>query len=328
MAQYVVRRVLSGILMLLALTALTFAIFVTIPANPGYYITGYPPPPTPAQLRAADHELGVDRPVWVQYLHFVERLAEGDLGNSYASRAPVSTIIAGALPVTASIVLGGIALTVLAALGVGLASALRPHTVLDRALNTLTVCGVALHPLVVALVLQSLFVFTIRLAPASGYCALHGHGACGAQAWASHLALPWLTFVLYLLPLYAWIVRSRSLEILQQPHIVTARAKGCGERHVIRTHVLPLLVPTLATMVALDIGTSLMAAIYIEAAFALPGVGTQALQAQTGQVGFDLPVIAGIVTVVAATVIVLNVLADLIAVRADPRLVVGRRRFI
>src|SRR5205823_5843443 len=162
---------------------------------------------------------------------------------SYASGTPVSSIIRAALPVTVSIVIGGAVLLVVTALLIGVGSALRPHTLFDRTLNGLIMCGVALHPLVVGLILQSVFVYTIPL----------------------------------------------------------------------------------ATMLAIDVSTSLMAAFYIEAAFALPGIGTQALQAQVGFLGLDLPVIVGVVTVVATAVIISNVVADIIAAKADPRIVVARR---
>jgi peptide/nickel transport system permease protein len=322
MLRFVIRRVLSGLLMLLALTIVTYAVFFTIPENPGTYLTGIRT--TPAKLAAADKVLGVDKPVYVQYLRFLRGLLEGHLGNSYASQEPVATIIRQALPVTASIVLGGALLMVVVALVIGIGSALHPHTLLDRTLNTLIMCGVALHPLVVGLLLQSVFVYSIPLAPAGGYCSLTGPGACGFQEWAAHLLLPWITFMLFLLPLYARVIRARVLDLMQQPHVAVARAKGASEREVIRWHVLRLLVPTLATMLALDVSTSLMAAIYIEAAFNLPGIGTQALTAQVGFNGLDLPVIVGIVTVVATTVIVLNVVADIVAARADPRIVIAR----
>jgi len=322
MLAFVIRRVLSGVLMFLALTMITYAVFFTIPENPGTYITGIRT--TPAALARADKVLGVDKPVYVQYLRFLKGILEGHLGNSYASQEPVTLIIKQALPVTASIVLGGVLLMVVVALVIGVGSALHPHTLLDRTLNTLIMCGVALHPLVVGLLLQSVFVYSIPLAPAGGYCNLTGPGSCGVQEWAAHLMLPWITFMLFLLPLYARVIRTRVLELLQQPHVAVARAKGASEREIIRWHVLRLLVPTMATMLALDVSTSLMAAIYIEAAFALPGIGTQALTAQVGFNGLDLPVIVGIVTVVATTVIVLNVVADIVAARADPRIVIAR----
>src|SRR6476619_5257286 len=308
--------------MIFALTLITYLVFATVPADPGIYLTGLRT--TPAQLKAADHALGVDRPIYIQYLHFVQELLHGNLGTSYASGTPVSSIIRAALPVTASIVIGGAVLLVVTALLIGVGSALRPHTLFDRTLNALIMCGVALHPLVVGLILQSVFVYTIPLAPTSGYCPLTGSGSCGAHAWAAHLALPWITF---LLPLYARVIRTQVLSLLTQPHVVAARAKGASEKRVLRVHVLPLLIPTLATMLAIDVSTSLMAAIYIEAAFALPGIGTQALQAQVGFLGLDLPVIVGVVTVVATAVIISNVVADIIAAKADPRIVVARRTF-
>jgi peptide/nickel transport system permease protein len=147
------------------------------------------------------------------------------------------------------------------------------------------------------------------------------------MAWAAHLALPWITFALFLLPLYVRMVRARVLETLDEGHVVVARAKGASERGVVWSHVLPLVYPTLVAMLAMDAGAALIAAIYIEIVFGLPGLGSAAVQAQVGIVGLDLPVILGVITVVAAAVIVLNVIADVVAVRLDPRLELGRRRY-
>jgi peptide/nickel transport system permease protein len=323
MARYIVHRLLLGLLMLFALTVITYLIFFTIPADPGRYLVGFRA--TPAELAAADHKLGVDHPVWVQYLRFVRGLLTGEMGKSYATGEPVLTIIRQALPATACIVIGGIVLTVAAAVLIGVASALHPHTFLDRGLSTLILVGVALHPLVVGLLLLHLFVYRIPIAPSGGYCSAVGAGSCGIQEWAAHLILPWITFMLYLLPVYGRVIRTRVLTVLDESHVVTARAKGASDRQVIRTHVLPLIVPTVATMVAIDMSTSLMAAIYIEAAFAIPGLGTQALNAQQGIAGIDLPVIVGIVMVVATAVIISNVVADVVAAKADPRIVIERR---
>ncbi|MGN6379741.1 MAG: ABC transporter permease [Gaiellales bacterium] len=323
MLLYALRRIVSGVVMILLLTMITYVVFFQIPADPGKFLTGERG--TTAQLKAADKKLGVDHPIYVQYYHYVEGLIHGQLGTSYASGEPVSSIIRSALPVTASIVVGGAILMLAVAMVIGCMSALRPHTIFDRSVNSLIMFGVALHPLIVGLLLEALFVQTIPLAPSGGYCPASGPGACGTARWAGHLALPWLAFALFLLPNYARVIRTRVLDVLNQPHVMVARAKGASERQVLRSEVLPLLVPTIATMLAVDMSTALMAAIYIEAAFTLPGLGTQAIQAQTGAVGFDLPVIVGIVTVVASTVIVFNVIADLVAARADPRILLGRR---
>jgi ABC-type dipeptide/oligopeptide/nickel transport system permease component len=121
------------------------------------------------------------------------------------------------------------------------------------------------------------------------------------------------------------MVRTRVIETLADQHITVARAKGASERTVVRAHVLPLVLPALFAMLAMDAGGSLAAAIYIEVAYGLPGLGHQALWAQQGLIGLDLPVIVGVVTVVAVMIIVLNLAADLIAVRLDPRLELGTR---
>jgi peptide/nickel transport system permease protein len=321
---YVVRRVASAVVLLFALSLVTYAIYFKIPSDPGLYIIGNPHP-TPAQIQAANHKLGVDRPVIVQYLSFVDRLLHGNLGKSYATGEPVLSIIKEDAPVTASVVFGGAVLLLLTAIALGIVSAQRGHSRLDWVISTLPLLGIALHPLAVGLILRSAFSKHLQVAPGGGYCSLLGGGGCsGVEHWSSHLILPWVTFALFLLPLYARMVRTRVLETLDEPHVMVARGKGATERRVIGLHVMPLVLPSLAAMLAMDAGAALTAAIYIEVAFGLPGLGQTALFAQQGFVGFDLPVITGIVMAIAATVIALNAIADIIAVRLDPRLEIGR----
>jgi peptide/nickel transport system permease protein len=317
---YAIRRALGGLAMIFGVTLITYVVFFRIPADPGKFLTGLTG--GPAALRAADKKLGVDHPFYVQYYRFVDGLLHGQFGRSYASGEPVSDLLRAALPITASVVVGGVLLMLAAAVLLGFYSALHPHTAAERLLNLGTIAGVALHPLVVGLLLEATFAEALPIAPAGGYC---GIGQCGYQHWAAHLVLPWVTFAVYLLPNYARVIRVRTLDILNHPHVAVARAKGASERQVLRRHVLWLLVPTLATMLAIDMSTALMAAIYIEAAFALPGLGTAALQAQQGALGFDLPVIVGVVTVIAVIVIVFNIVADIVAAWADPRIQPARR---
>ncbi len=324
MGAYIVRRVGSALVLLFALSLVTYAVYFKIPSDPGLYIIGNPHP-TPAQIQAADRKLGVDRPVIVQYLKFVDRMFHGDLGRSYMDGEPVTSIIRETAPITASVLFGGAVLVVIASIALGVLSAQRGHTRLDWVVGTLPLLGVALHPLAVGLILRSAFAKHLHVAPGGGYCSLLGGGACsGAEHWASHLILPWITFALFLLPLYVRMVRTRVLETLDQPHVMVARGKGATERRVIGVHVMPLILPSLAAMLAMDVGGALTAAIYIEVVFGLGGLGQTALQAQQGFVGFDLPVITGIVVFVAGSVIALNTIADIVAVRLDPRLELGR----
>jgi peptide/nickel transport system permease protein len=325
-AAYVIRRVASALVLLFALTLVTYAVYFKIPSDPGLYIIGNPHP-TPAQIKAADHKLGTDRPVIVQYLSFLDRMLHGNLGRSYASGEPVVSIIRASAPVTASVVLGGAVLLSMAAVALGILSALRGHSRLDWVVATLPLLGIALHPLAVGLILRSTFASHLHVAPSGGYCSLAGGGGGGCSGfehWFSHLILPWVTFALFLLPLYVRMVRTRVLETLDEPHVMVARGKGATERRVVGMHVMPLVLPSLVAMLAMDAGAALTAAIYIEVAFGLPGLGQTALFAQQGFVGFDLPVITGIVVVVAGAVIALNAVADIVAVRLDPRLELGQ----
>src|SRR4029079_9536716 len=159
-AAYVVRRIAGGVLLLLLLTLVTYVVFFTIPQDPGRFIVTVPHPTT-ADLKAADHTLGIDRPIYVQYAKYVSRLAHGDLGRSYATQEPVISIVRASLPVTASIVVGGIVLLGAVSLVLGVYCATRPHTAVDRIVATLPLIGIALHPLAVGLLLRWAFAQTL-----------------------------------------------------------------------------------------------------------------------------------------------------------------------
>jgi peptide/nickel transport system permease protein len=327
MAAYLVRRIATGVGLLFLLSIVTYAIVFAIPADPGYFQVKVAHP-TPAEVRAADHQMGTDKPIYVQYARFLDRIVHGNLGYSYESGEPVMDIIRTSAPVTASVVFGGAVMLLLTSLALGVLCARRAHTKVDRMVATLPLLGIALHPLAVGLILRSVFAKHLHVVPRQGYCGVIPSAAhcTGPQAWAGHLLLPWIVFMIFLLPLYVNMVRTRVLETMDEQHVTTARGKGAGERRVMRLHILPLVMPAMVAMLAMDAGTALMAAIYIELVFGLPGLGQSALQAQQGVVGIDLPVIVGIIMVVAATVIVLNVIADIVAVRLDPRLELGGRR--
>lgn len=329
---YVVRRLASGVLLILALTLATYLVFYTIPANPTCLVLDCGPgnTTTPAQFAAARHELGLDQPVLEQYGRFLWRLVRhGSFGESFTQRNSIGSALEQAVPATASLVLGGALLLVLLALPLGLISALRPHGLLDRGVLGVSLVGIALHPFVVGLLILH-FAGRLGIAPPfSGYCPLHGHKAassfwpgCGGPLdWAFSLYLPWIVFALFFLPLYTRMFRARLLETLREPYVRTARAKGASElrvlgRHVLRNGLLPIL-----PMLAMDVGTAVTTAIYVEAIFKINGLGTLAVNALSGNAGsYDLPTIVGIVFVVACAVVVLNLIADIALVALDPRI--------
>ena len=343
MIRQIVRRVLTSVLMLLVLSLATFLIFKTIPLDPACLRVncGQGATVTKAQLAAIDHQLGVDRPILVQYGDFMWRLVRhGSFGASWAS-GQIDPRLHSAVAETASIVGGGAVILVLLALPLGILSALRPNTITDRLILFGSIFGIALHPLVVGYLLRQTFGTNLGWFPIQGYCPLTHMQTlspdelnrlvatraaippvCGGpRAWTSHLILPWVTFAAFFLPLYVRLIRTRVLETIGDPHVATARAKGASELRVVARHVLrPALVP-LAPMVAMDLGGGLMAAIYIEVVFGYAGIGSTVLEVLSpDRAGYDLPVVAAIFFVIGFFIVVLNLAADLVQAVLDPRI--------
>jgi peptide/nickel transport system permease protein len=342
---YIVRRLLSGLVLVFALTLITFSLFWLIPADPWRAILNDPTRSyTAADITAANHKLGVDRPVIVQYGKYVWRIIRhADFGKTY-NGYDVKPSIERTLPVTWSIVAGGAILLFLIAVPLGTLSALRANTAADRLILVASIAGVALHPFIIGIGLKALFVTRLHWLPSYYYCPLRGtaqisscapgesgaycqyHACGGIGSWTSHLALPWLTFAIIFLPLYMRMIRSSVLDVLDQQYVLTARAKGSGLLRTLRVHVLRNALMQPLTMIGMEIGLAITVSIYIETIFHIYGVGTLAIGSlgyggAGGSSGgnFDLPTVAGISFVIAFTVIVLNLLVDLSYAWLDPR---------
>jgi peptide/nickel transport system permease protein len=333
MAAYVARRVAVAVCLLFALSLIAFLLESRIPANPAAFVVDLQHA-SPAQIAQAEHDLGVDRSIWVQYAKYVQHVLRGDFGLSWsgirfdyrgdASGTPVGPLVLDASRVTASVVGGGFALLLLVAVPLGALVALRPRGVVDRLALALSLAAVSTHPLVVGLLLQLFAGNRWHLAPPSGYCPLLGHdpdtGCGGPFDWAAHLALPWLTFALFFVALYLRMTRARMLEVLEEPYVRTARAKGASEARVLRGHVLRNAISPIVTMAGMDLGMAIGIALYVETVFALPGVGRLTIAALQGATGYDLPVIVAVVLVSAVAIIGLNLLVDLTLYALDPRI--------
>lgn len=313
------------------MTFLTYVVFYVIPANPGRLVLGDRRNPSPEDLERANRLLGTDDPVYVQYGRFLWRLLHGDLGLSFGSpnrRVPVGEALYHASFVTGSLVVFGLLFVVVIGLALGTHAALHPRSRPGRALQLLVLLGVALPPIVSGYLLRYLFGAQWAILPDRGYCTFFdSRGGCGPLAWASHLVLPWICFALVFTALYARIFRASVLEVVNEPYVRTAYAKGASTWRVLRSHVLRNALLPIVTILAMDLGTALSVAIYIELVFGLPGLGFQALGALNGFVGFDLPFIVGIVLVTSVAILLLNLFADLVYLWLDPRIeLVGRDR--
>ncbi len=326
MIVFILRRLLSGLLLISLLTFLTFWVFNEIPTNPACLVVACGPhtTTTDAMIKAADHQLGIDRSVFVQWADWVWHVVrDGDFGDSWTQKTHVGTMIGDALPVTASLVVGGVVLMLLLAVPLGALAAARARTAVDRGVLAGSVVGLAIHPFVLAIIIRDFFAQQLHVFDFS-YCPLTrtNQAGCGGPVdWAAHLAVPWFVFALFFLPLYLRMVRVRLLETYTEPYISTARAKGASELRVLRHHALRNAMGPLLPMLAIDAGTALTAAIYIETVFGLQGLGALAVRALSGATGgFDLPLTAGIVIVVGAFVVLLNLAADVAGAMLDPRI--------
>ena len=346
---FLVRRALAGLFTVWAIVTLAFFAFWAIPSQPAQFVYPFSPHLTDYQIKQADHLLGIDRPHLTLYVDYLWKLLHGDFGSSWASYAQIPGAIptAGAkftppglrsqlfaeLGVTLSIVLGGALLVLLLAVPLGAIAGSRLRSLGDRTISLVALIGVCTHPMVIALILRSTIGRHLHWAPDSGYCPLSGLHlpagvvispgtdrlpTCnGVADWASHLALPWITFTLLFLALYTRIVRASVADTMPEDFVRTARAKGAGEARVIGRHVLPNAALRVLTMIGMEVGTAIGVCAYIETAFAMNGLGLAGIRAM---LGLDLPEILAVVTTITLIVVIANLIVDALYAIIDPRI--------
>src|SRR5438093_399100 len=319
MGRYVIRRLLWAVVLFFAVTIVTYIIFFIVPQDPAFELCGKSC--APDDIKRVKHYWHLDKPVPVQYYYWVKRLVvHQSLGRSFANRQDVRTIVVKAAPVTASLVLGGAILWMLVAVPLGILSALRPRSMLDRTSMTFVLIGISAHPVWIGLLFAYFFGFKLGLFPITGYCDVFypPPGSCGGPVqWAYHLVLPWATFALLFAALYTRMIRANVIETMHEDYVRTARAKGAPEHVVMRSHILRNAMLPVVTMLGMDIGIALGGAIFTESVYSLPGLG----RTVAGSIeNFDLPTLQGIVVLSTMAIIVFNLLVDLLYAVLDPRL--------
>ncbi len=317
MLTYIARRFLWACVLFLAVTIVTYVIFFVVPANPAQLVAGKSA--TAEDIRRAEHFLGTDRPLYIQYAKFLDRLViHQSLGTSFATRQDVNKIVGRAAPVTASLVLGGAVLWLLIALPLGILSALKPRSLLDRMGMVFVLVGISAHPVWIGLILAYTFGYKLGVAPISGYCdMINPDTGCGGPVqWAWHMMLPWVTFAMVFAATYTRFIRANVIETMNEDFVRTARAKGAPESQVMRSHVLRNALLTVVTILGLDISLALGGAIFTENVFGLPGLGQVAIESIAN---FDLPITQGIVVFATLSIITITFFVDLAYAWIDPR---------
>lgn len=306
-------------------TLICFVMFFLLPPEPGRALPGFPVAPNLQSEYGVQH-----KSIPHQYVIFMSHLVHGDLGTSLQQNQPVSQILRDALPITVSLIIGGTIFWLLIAFPIGVISAMRPRSLLDKGLMAFVLVGVSAHPVWLSLIFSYLLGYRAHVFPIAGYCDFlydpHSPRLCGGpRIWAYHMVLPWFTFALLFAALYARMIRASLLEAVNEDYVRTARAKGASSVRVMRKHVLHnALIPVVA-MLSMDMVTiSFTGVVFIESVFQLPGVGQVFYRAARTN---DLPVILGIVIVVSFAVVITNLIADLLYGLIDPRLNLrGRKR--
>src|ERR671926_107118 len=252
----------------IAVTLVAYVLFFLIPNDPAKLVAGKAA--TDADVKRAAHFLGTDRPFYVQYAKFLDRLViHQNLGFSFANRQSVNSIVGNAAPVTASLVFGGAVFWMLMALPIGILSALRPRSLLDRLAMVFVLVGISAHPVWIGLLFAYFLGFKLGIFPITGYCDfINPSGDCGGPVqWAYHLVLPWLTFAILFAALYVRMIRANTLDTMNEDYVRTARAKGAPEWLVLRSHILRNALLPVVTMLGMDIGVAFGGAGFTQTGF-------------------------------------------------------------
>jgi peptide/nickel transport system permease protein len=295
-------------------------LFFVLPTNVAEISCGHAC--TPAIQAQITKSLGLDLPFYQQYWNFVWHIVRhGYLGFSYVNGMPVRDMLQHEIPVTASIVFGGVILYLAIAIPTGIISALRPRSATDRAGMIFVLFGVSAPTVWLGVMLYYTFGFKLGWTPIAGYCSLlpaHQEGTCGGfWPWMSHLILPWITLAIGSAALYTRLIRANVMETISEDYVRTARAKGASPQRVLVQHVLRNSMLQVVTILGMDLGLLLGGALFIEFVFNLPGLGAQILSANQR---FDLPVIVGITMFACTAVIVFNFIVDVLYAWLDPRI--------
>jgi peptide/nickel transport system permease protein len=320
--RYLVRRILWAALLFLVITFVTFVIFYVGPNNPARAVCGGDQAKRECLVRATA-KLGLDKPMPVQYYKFLKQLVvHQDLGESFATSQSVNQRIKEAAPVTASLVFGGAVLWMMIGLSVGIFSALKPRSLIDRSAMVFVLIGVSAHPIWIGLIFEYVFGVKLGWTPIANYANFFGappdSGLPGGPwQWFYHLILPWCTFALLFAALYVRMIRANVMETLNEDYVRTARAKGAPEGQVIRSHVLRNALLPVVTMLGMDIGIALGGAIFTETVYQLPGLGQTAIIGIGNQ---DLAIVQGVVVFATLAIIVFNLIVDLLYAWIDPRI--------
>ena len=335
MTRFLAKRLGGSVIVLLGLSIITFVLARIVPTNAAAVFIG--PKARPEEIARVSHQLGLDRPLPVQYLTYMVQMLTGDWGTSIGTKRPVLGEILARLPATIELIAAAMLIAIPLGLLLGILSARRPGSLPDAGVRILTLIGVSVPAFFLGLILQVVFFrsldllplagrvdsdlrFTSPITPVTGFLTVDALLGLNARAFVDvmwHLVLPALTLAAYPIGLIARMTRASMLETMSRDYVRTARAYGIGERRIhgrlaLRNALLPVL-----TVIGLVLAYSLTGTFFVEVVFNWPGLGTMAVK---GILNVDYPVIMGITLFGAAFYLVVNFVVDVMQAWLDPRI--------
>ncbi|RPI98361.1 MAG: ABC transporter permease [Desulfobacteraceae bacterium] len=303
MLNYVIKRLFSMIPVLVGISILLFFMLRMLPGDPAQVLAGQMA--SPEEIETIRKQLGLDRPVYEQYLSYLGRLVRLDLGRSARTQNPVIEEIWARLPNTALLAVVAIGLACLFGIPAGVISAVRPYTWVDYAVTMGALFGISMPVFWLGLMLVVVFAVVLRWLPAGG-----------TGSW-QHVVLPSVTLASFVVAFIARMTRSTMLETLSLDYISTARSKGLKEGVVVIKHALKNALIPIVTVVGLQFGLLLGGAVLTETVFAWPGIGRLIVDSILAR---DYPVIQGTILIFGLLYILVNLAVDLLYVVIDPRI--------
>jgi peptide/nickel transport system permease protein len=312
---YIARRLVQLVFVLIGVSVITFLIMFLIPGDPAYLLAGKNA--SPARVAEIRVQLGLNRPIYVQYGRFVDRLVHGNLGESYQFERPVRQMLQNAIPNTAQLAVAAVLIELLG-IPLGVYSALRQYTIWDSALTTTALIIWGIPVFVLAVFMQYVFGVYLNILP------FYGNGGSTILKvvpadWnnLSHLILPAVTLGIIEVAYISYMQRASMLEVIRSDYVRTARAKGLPERSVILKHSLKNALIPVMTIAGIDLGALLGGAILTETVFSRYGVGLMVYNAINAR---DLPVVVGGVLFATFVYVIANLVVDVAYAYVDPRI--------
>ncbi|TDD28155.1 ABC transporter permease [Actinomadura sp. KC06] len=337
MFAYIIRRLIGAVVMLLLVSLVTFGIFFWLPKLAGQttdqIAAGFVgKAPTPEAIQDTKERLGLDDPVLVQYGDYLKGIVAGRdykagpttdecpapcFGYSFRSSQPVRETLMDRAPATASLAFGAAIVWLAGGITVGVISALRRGSVWDRMAMLIALSGVSLPIYFTGLVSLALFSYSIEIFPGGGS---YKDITDDPVRWFQSLVLPWVTLAFLYAAMYARLTRAGMLETMNEDFIRTARAKGLPEKTVVTKHALRASLTPIMTVFGLDLGLLLGGAVLTESTFGIPGLGRLAIDSiRSG----DLPMVLGVTLITSFSIVIINLIVDLLYAIVDPRVRLG-----